>query len=652
MATLLAYQPAWNGKPIWDDPAQMTAPSLRSLKGLERIWIEPGATQQYYPVVYSFFWLESKLWDEATLGYHLVNILLHVTAALLLLKILRTLGVDAMAAGLAAAIFALHPVQVESVAWISELKNTLSTVCYFASALAYLRFSEIRNGFAYAIALLLFVMGLLAKTAIATLPAALLVVFWWRRGKLSWKQDVFPLIPFFAASITAGLFTSAMERQLVGAHGVEFNFSIVGRCLIAGRAVWFYLAKIFWPADLIFSYPRWDIDPSQAWQYLFPLGLVLLLGTTWALRRWRRGPLAALLFFIGTLFPALGFVNVFYFKYSFVADHFQYVAASGPIVAASIGIHSFFSRFNGRGLVWERAFFAVLLATLGLLTWRQSRIYTDVETLWRATLERNPDSWLADNDLGSVLFAKGQVDQAISLFQAALKLQADAEANYNLGSAYEKKGLSDEALTYFQKALALRPNFAEAHRSIGSILLRRGRLDDALREFQQAVAIRPDAPELHSILGNALLQKGESDEAITQFQQAVELDPNDDQALYNLGLALLRKGQMDGAILEFQEVVELRPNFAEAQNNLGFALLRSGQTEAAITHLRKALEILPDYGPAHYNLGNALLQKGAVDEAIVEFQKLLALQPDSGPARSALASALRQKDASLHPVKP
>jgi len=636
VATFVAYQPAWHGKPIWDDAAHLTYPELRSWNGLVRIWTDPGTLQQYYPVASTVFWVEAKLWGDATLGYHLVNILLHLTAALLLLKILRTLEIPA--AGLAAAIFALHPIQVESVAWISELKNTFSGVCYFGSALAYLRFDRTRNKAAYAGALVLFVLGLLAKTVIATLPAALLVVFWWRRGKLSWKQDARPLIPFFAAGIAAGLFTSWMERQVIGAQGSEFNFTLVERCLIAGRAIWFYLGKLFWPADLIFSYPRWKISQAIWWQYLFPVAAALLLGALWFLRRWARGPLAALLFFIGTLFPALGFLNVFPFKYSFVADHFQYLACIGPIVAASVGIHAIFHAFIIRRLVWERAFCAMLLAVLGLLTWRQSRIYADIETLWLTTIARNPDCWLAQNDLGSLLYEKGQLDQATIRFRISLAIQPDdAEAQHNLGSALAKKGLVDEAIVRFQKALAIRPNFAEAHRHLGDALLRKGQLDEATLHFQKAVAIRPDLAELHESLGSALLQKGQVEEAIIQFQQTLEIHPDDDQAHYNLGIALRQIGQPDEAMLQFQKAVAVRPDFAEAQNNLGNSLFLKGRMDEAVAHLRKALEIRPDYAQAHYNLANALLQKGQVDDAIVQFQKALAIEPDSVETRRNLA---------------
>src|SRR4051794_21872006 len=230
--TLLAYQPAWHGQPIWDDEAHMTKPELRSLGGLARIWTEPGATQQYYPVVHSLFWFEHQLWGDAVLPYHLVNILLHVGAALLLVRLLRQLAVPG--AWLAGAIFALHPVHVESVAWISELKNTLSGVCALGAAVIYLRFDDSRRAKFYLTAFVLFSLGLLAKTVIATLPAALLVIFWWQRGKLSWRRDVLPLLPFFAAGLAASFVTIWMERTQIGAVGSDFQLSVVERCLIAG----------------------------------------------------------------------------------------------------------------------------------------------------------------------------------------------------------------------------------------------------------------------------------------------------------------------------------------------------------------------------------------------------------------------------------
>jgi tetratricopeptide (TPR) repeat protein len=649
VATLAAYHPAWRGTPIWDDAAHLTYPEIRSLHGLVRIWTEPGVTQQYYPVVFSAFWLEHKLWGDATLGYHLVNILLHVTGAFLLFRILRTLEVRA--AWLAAAIFALHPVQVETVAWISELKNTLSGVCYLGAGLVYLRFDRSRNKVAYAIAVAIFVFGLLAKTVIATFPAALLVVFWWKRGQLSWKQDVLPLIPFFAVGITAGLFTSWMETHHVGAEGSAYNFSFVERCLIAGRAVWFYLGKLVWPQNLIFSYPRWKISQAAAWQYLFPIAAVVLLATLLVISRWRRGPLAAFLFFGGTLFPVLGFLNVFPFKYSFVADHFQYLACIGPIVAASVGIHVLFRTI--KGAQWEnfaKTCCVLLLVTLSILTWRQSHIYKDIETLWRATISRNPDCWLAQDDLGAILYERGRVNEAIIRFRASLAINPDdAEAHNNLGSALDKTGHPDEAITEFQKALTIRPAFAEAHWNIGNILLQKNLLDEAISEYEKAAAIRPDSAKLHFSLANALLQKGDGVGAIAEFRATLALHPNDEQAHYNLANVLYQHGQKEEAISEYQTAINIRPDFAEAQNNLGNAFLQMNKPDEAITHLRRALELQPDYPQAQYNLGNALLQKGRPDEAITQFEKLLALQPKSPEARKAVGAIAWKLAASSNP---
>jgi hypothetical protein len=296
--TIMAYQPAWHAGIIWDDDDYITPLKLRSLNGLARIWTQPGATHQYYPLVHTVFWVEHKLCGDATTEYHWVNILLHASSALLVAKILRRLKIPG--AWLAAALFALHPVEVESVAWITELKNTLSGLFYLSATLVYLGFDRKRSWENYALALGLFILGLLCKTVIATLPAALLVVLWWQRGKLSWKRDVLALTPFFIAGLGAGLFTAWMERKFVGAAGAEFDFSLLQRILIAGRDIWFYLAKLCWPVNLAFIYHRWNVSQGVWWQYLFPAAALLLLALLYW-RRWR-GPLAGLLFFVGTFF--------------------------------------------------------------------------------------------------------------------------------------------------------------------------------------------------------------------------------------------------------------------------------------------------------------------------------------------------------------
>jgi protein O-mannosyl-transferase len=542
VVTMVAYLSAWNGTPIWDDDAQLTKPELRSLDGLARIWTQPGATQQYYPLVHSCFWLESQLWGNWPAGYHLLNILLHCTSALLLVRILRLLQIPG--AWLAAAIFALHPIQVESVAWISELKNMLSGVFYFGSLLAYLKFHQSRNLRFYLAALILFGFGLLSKTVIATLPAALLVILWWKGGKLSWKEDILPLVPFFLLGTAAGLFTAWVERNLVGANGSDFNYSIIERSLIAGRAIWFYLDKLFWPLDLIFVYPRWQVSQTAWWQYLFPTAVLLLLAVLIGLSRRWRGPLAGFLFFIGTLFPALGFFNVYPFRYSLVADHFQYLAGLGMMVLVASGIDLELRRGQLRLHPTGSILCGTLLATLAILTWQQSAMYTNIGTLWRTTIERNPKAWMAHDNLGALLLREGQVDEAIVHFRKAVEIDANqAEPQANLGNALLQKGELDDAVAQYFKALALKPNSAEVHYNLGNALLRKGQTDGAIAEYEKALAILPDYADVHNNLGIVLFQKGDVDQAIAHYQRALEINPQDVQARANLAWTLATSPQ-------------------------------------------------------------------------------------------------------------
>src|SRR5580658_1590861 len=383
-ATLIAYSPALNGEFLWDDDGHVTKAALQSLHGLWRIWFEVGATQQYYPVLHSAFWIEHRLWGDSVLGYHLTNVLLHAVAACFVVWIVRLISLPG--AWLAGFLFALHPVCVEAVAWIAEQKSTLSAVFYLGAAITYLRFDRTRRKTLYFGALGLFVLALLSKTVTATLPAALLLVFWWQRKQVSWKRDVRPLLPWFALGAAAGLFTAWVERRYVAAEGPDFELTLLQRCLLAGRAIFFYLGKLVWPVNLTFTYLRWKLDASACWQYGFPLGVLAIVAGLWLLARRRRGPLAAFLFFAGTLFPALGFFNVYPFLYSYVADHFQYLASLGIIVPAAWG----WAR-------WTRGSFIVAIIVVGLLgclTWRQSRLYRDPETFYRASLARNPNAWL------------------------------------------------------------------------------------------------------------------------------------------------------------------------------------------------------------------------------------------------------------------
>ena len=644
-ATLAAYLPALRGGLLWDDSSHLTKPGLQSFHGLWRIWFELGATQQYYPLLHSAFWLEHRIWGDAVAGYHLTNVALHALSACLVVMIMKRLSLPG--AWFAGFVFALHPVHVESVAWISEQKNTLSGVFYLASLLTYLHFDRERRKSKYLLATGLFVLALMTKTVTATLPAALLVIFWWWRGRLEWKRDVQPLLPWFALGITAGLFTSWVEKTLIGARGADFLLTPVERVLIAGRVICFYAEKLLWPTNLMFFYPHWKIDPAVWWQWLFPAGILALgVGLVFAARRYR-GPLAGYLIFSGTLFPVLGFLNVYPFRYSYVADHFQYLASLGIIVPVASVIVRAIERISSRRTVTISCCF-VLLLILGVLTWRQSRTYRDSETLYLESLTRNPDSWLGHYNLG-VLFGEmpGRLPDAIAEYQAALRVRPDyAEAHINLGFALSRTpGRLPDAIAEYQAALRTEPDYAEAHNDLGIALsFSPGRLQDAIAEFQTAVRIRPDYAEAHNNLGNSLSQiPDRQPEAITEYQAALRINPDYAEAHYNLGNILARTpGRLQDAIAEYQAALRISPEYAKAHYNLGVVLAGiPGRLPDAIAECQAAIRIRPEYAEAHNELGLLLAEMpGRLPGAIAEYQAALRIRPDYAEAHVNLGNSL------------
>ena len=584
-ATILAYLPALTGALIWNDSDYVTAPALRSLGGLARIWTEPGATQQYYPLLHSAFWVQHRLWEDDPLGYHVVTLLLHAGSAVLFALVLRRLfaaespqpagaadragrtpaagaaappGSYAGAGWIAALLFALHPVHVESVAWIAEQKNTLSLAFYLAASLVYLRFDRTRRAGAYAAALALFVCSLLCKTVTATLPAALMVAFWWKRGRLDWRRDILPLLPWLAVGAVSGLFSSWVEQAYVGAQGADFSLPPVARALVAGRAVWFYAGSLAWPFGLNFIYPRWTVDASVGWQWLFPLGVLATGAALWALRGRTRGPFAAFLFFVGSLFPALGFVNLYGARYSWVWDHWQYLPDLGPLALAAaglaVGVRA--APRAGLGLV------AALALLLGALTWSHCGMFHDNQTLYRTTLARNPGSWMAHNNLGLALSKiPGRIDDAVAEYGEALRLKPDiAEAHTNLGNALSTvPGRLDEAIAQYEEALRLNPNYADAHFYLANALVQSRRIPEAIGHYEEALRIQHDLAEASNNLGMILCRTGRTQEGLARIEAAIRMQPDFAQAHFARGAALLQSGRRDEAVAEYEKVLQLRP---------------------------------------------------------------------------------------------
>ncbi len=580
-----AYFPALDNGFIWDDPEYIiNNPTLRSVEGLKRIWTEPGATPQYYPLVFSGFWAEFQAWQLEARYYHVINVLLHALSAVLLWALLRKLGIPG--AWLAAAVFAVHPVHVESVAWITERKNVQSGVLYVGAFLAYLRFAfgpgriagggGERGGFSpklYLLALGLFVAALLSKTVVCTLPAAIVLVIWWKRGRVG-RRDLTPLIPFFALGIGLAMVTVLMEKFHVGALGDEWSLSFGEKILLAGRILWFYALKLVWPADLMFIYPRWVIDASIWWQALFPAGVIAVVAVLYLFRKTiGRGPVVAVLFFAGTLTPALGFFNVYPMRFSFVADHFQYLASLGLIVLASAAIAKTIGtarremRWASRALCWG------VVIVLGALTWDQCSIYKDQETLWRATIASNPRAWIAHNNLGEILVAQGKVDEAMGHCEAALELKGDLpEALGNLANCLFRKGRFDEAVANYDTLLELDPRNAKAFSNRGAALEQLGKLDEAVKSFEEALRIAPAFANAHFNLGNVLVRLSRVKEAITHYSEAVRFNPGFTDALYKLGLLHEQSGDEGRAIDAFRRAVQQRPSWVDLSNKLAWLL--------------------------------------------------------------------------------
>jgi tetratricopeptide (TPR) repeat protein len=572
-ATALAYQPAWNGKPIWDDDLHITPPELRSVHGLVRIWTEPSAAPQYYPLLHTVFWVEHKLWGDWPLPYHLVNVVLHALTALLILKIFQRLQLPG--AWFAAAIFALHPVMVESVAWISELKNTLSAALSAASALVYLNFDETRSRRSYSIAIALFLAGVMTKTVVITLPAVLLIIFWWKRGRLNLKRDLVPLLPFFLFGLAAGLVTVWVEQKFCAEQGETFNFTLIERLLIGGRLFWFYLGELLWPRNLMLIYPAWDIRQIDWSQYLYPTAAALLFLALWMIRNRSRGPFAAAVAFLVMLFPVLGFFNLSYFMSGlgadhhaaiFRADHFQYLAAAAGFAPIGTGFGWLVERIkaNLRPVLYAGSI--ALLVLLASLTWAQSANYRDPETAFRAVIARNPDSATAQSNLAGALLKRGAIDEAIMHSRRSIELEPNFQfGHYNLGRAFLQKGDLDAAIEELRKALAINSNDFKTYYTLGNALSKKGALDQAIASYQSALGLQPALVDAHTNLANLLLEKGDAEGALTHYRKAVELQPNEPGTHYNLGVGLARNGQLDPAIAELRIALRIDPAYPDAE---------------------------------------------------------------------------------------
>jgi tetratricopeptide (TPR) repeat protein len=660
----LAYIPLWQAGFIWDDDAYVTENiQIRTGQGLYSIWFVPRSIPQYYPLIHTMFWFEYQAWGLNPLGYHLVNVGLHALSSLLLWRILLRLKVPG--AWFAASLFAVHPVMVESVAWVTERKNVLSLPLALASMICYWRYrpsliEEQRrlwhdsegSVWYYAASFLLFVAALLSKTVVCTLPAVLLVIEWWKHGHIQ-RQSVVRMVPFFAIGISLGLITVWLEKHHVGAQGAEWSLSIIERGLLAGRIVWFYAGKLVWPAELIFFYPRWAMDDRQIWQYLFPISALAVLVALWSVRNViGRGPLAAVLIFVGVLFPALGFFDVYPFRYSYVADHFQYHASIALISLIATIVYQVVTRQRklpqrqATVVLWMVA--SISIVFLSTLTFRQSRAYHGLESIYRDKLAKNPaargatsnltDHFLAlkrydeaiavaeeglaaspeiastHNTMGAALLTTSlsgvidlpTVEKSIGYFRATLQIEPNyQEALFNLATALSLLDRHDEAITHYRCLLEIIPSDIDAQAGLAKSLIVTGHMDQAIPILNSVLTNKPDDPTALHGMGLVKAQQGATDQAIEHFKAALKGDENLIGVRYDLAGALVAKGELIEARDQYLAVIKNQPWNARALNNLGIVYMNLDEKGQAIQHFSQAIAQDPSYQQAQDNLQRA-----------------------------------------------
>ena len=620
LGTFTLYWPAIHLPFInYDDPLYVTA-NPRVLAGLSwdnMVWaFTSGHADNWHPVTWLSLMLDASLFGPSPAGFHVTSVLLHaVNSALLFWLLLRLTG-TLWRSAMVAALFAWHPLHVESVAWVTERKDVLSGGLGFLALLFYVYYVQSRSEsptpasrsrWYYGLSLLAFTLGLLAKPMLVTWPAVLLLLDYWPLGRLQpgrWKSLVVEKIPFFALAVGDSLVTYLVQhKEGAVAAWVKLPFGL--RCENALISYVRYLGKTFWPRNLAVFYPHPGVWPFAT----VMVSALVLAGVTaalWTQRRRRPFLLMGWLWFVGTLVPVIGVVQV---GQQAMADRYMYIPSVGVFILLVWGAAAL-----TRGRRWPGLFLAFAGATSLVLcvvfTRQQLGYWHNSETLFRHSLAVTENNYIARNNLGDALLAAGQATAAIPEYQETVRLQPDnAIAHFNLGVAFLKTSQTDAAIREFQNVLQLQPDYAPAHYALGNALLNAGQTNAAISEFQAHLRLEPDDYDAHFNLGYLCLKQGQYASAAAQFQAATGLQPDSASAHYNLGVALNMLGQPATAISEFQTAIRLNPDYALAHDHLGIALAGQGRLDEAISEFQAALRIKPDYASAQNNLARALALK-------------------------------------------
>ena len=641
----ICYLPAmlWGGF-VWDDFIWFQSRAVLEWSGLGDIWSWPSRIESelhYWPLTYTTFWLEHKMWGLAPAGYHVVNVLLHCFNCLLLWRLLLRLSVPG--AWVAAAVFAVHPLHVESVAWVIERKDVLSGLFYLAAVLVWLRFLEESRPWRYSLALLLFAAGLLSKSIVVTLPAALLILRWWKEGCIT-VRDLRRVAPFFLVALVI----TAVDLYSYGSRQGSLDYSLPERMLIAARALWFYAGKLAWPTDLAVIYPRWDVSPADPWAWLTLAGAAALAATLWLARhRIGRGPLAGALFFAVTLSPVLGFVYHGYMEYSLVADRFQYLSGIGAMaVLVGAAVHGA-GRLPGRLKSGAAGVMVVLLAILGTMTWRQADIYRNGVTFFSHVVSLNPEARSAHYNLSTASMNAGCLEEALAAARIAVEKSPDrADAHAVLGTALVRTERFVEAEEVLSRALEIHPSHKGIRRSMAEMLRKQERYEEALEAYRALLEIDPEYPLAHSFMGDILIQLHRHDEAVESLSKALRLVraapsvaadlPTPGSLHVLLGKALQGTGRTREAEPHFRRALQLDPLNMDALEQVAASEFGRKRYQQALDLYRRQLEIDPDKATTHANIGAALYYLDRTEEAIRSLERALALDPALETARSNL----------------
>lgn len=651
LLTCAAYWPVCHAVFVWDDSFMVTDNKmLRSLGGLRDIWLTTKPAD-HIPITLTGLWAQYYLWGANPLGFHLVNVLLHALGAVLLWRVLQRLALPG--AWLAAAVFALHPVCAASAAWISEQKNTVSLVFYLLTVLCYLRFEQKPTGLNYALALFVFVLTLLTKGSVVVLPAVLLLLVWWRNRRIG-RADILRLAPFFVLAFAEGLAAIWFQNhRAIGGEMIQ-DLDRFGQLAAAGRAVWFYLWKGWVPWNIMVIYPQWLIDSHSLLAYLPTLLLIIVFGVAFVYRaEWGRHVLFALAAFIVTLFPVLGFFNMYFLVFSRVADHWQYLAMLISIPFAVCSIVYFFQKANLPKLTAPIIAVAVL-GFLGVSTWIRAAVYTNEETLWTDTVAKNPMAWMAYNNLGNAIAAKQQVSEAIKIYERAIAVKPDfGDAHSNVGNMYvaqyeslraTNKAEADKnlelALQHLSKAIALEPRMANFHFNYGIALVAKGQIDAGIAEYETAIKIRSSFSDCRNNLANVLLKVKRPKEALEQALIALQINPQSAEAHYNAGTAYHALNDIESAKKHFDAALNLRSTLNSTRYECGMMLAMAGRMDEALPYFQTFVRLRPDDPSGHGTLGNVYASLNRRDEAVAEYQIALKLDPSDAQTENNLATAL------------